>query len=302
VTTTVPAGPPDPLTGVPRRESAAATRPALVVKIDNAREGARPHVGLNAADVVFEIQAEGVSRYAAVFHSTGAEAVGPVRSARTGDIDVVSMLSQPLFKCSGANDITINALNRASTLVNLCGQGPDTYRVSDRVSPHNLFTSTEAQWARAEPNRAPPAPVFSYRGTADPAPVGPAPGTVTVRYDGTTTAWDWNPTTGTWARTLDGTPHVDDKGAQLAPANVVVVFTDYRINRDTGSTEAISVGTGPAWVLTNGVLVEGSWARTRNTEPYRLADAQGRPILLTPGRTWVQLPRPGNAATERSAV
>ncbi|MFM7537919.1 MAG: DUF3048 domain-containing protein [Acidimicrobiales bacterium] len=301
-TTTAPPGPPSPLTGLPRTEPGAATRPAVVIKLDNAREVARPHVGINQADVVFEIQAEGVSRYAAVFHSATADPVGPVRSGRTGDIDIVSQFSNPLFKCSGANDITITALNRAKTLVNLCGERADTVRDPDRPAPHNLFTNVSAQWEKALPEQGPPAPVFSYRGPADPAPAGPVPGTVSVRYDGTRTAWDWDATTKRWLRTLDSTPHVDDKGNPVAPANVVIVFTQYRINRDTGSTEAISVGSGKAWVLTGGVLVAGTWNRERNTEPYRLTDASGKPILLSPGQTWVQLPRPGDGTTERAGV
>src|SRR4051794_3792428 len=65
IATTTTAAPPAvyPLTGLPVTDPAAAARPALVVKIDNADGGggnsARPQLGLNQADVVYEEMVEG---------------------------------------------------------------------------------------------------------------------------------------------------------------------------------------------------------------------------------------------------
>ncbi|HET9769741.1 MAG TPA: DUF3048 domain-containing protein, partial [Acidimicrobiia bacterium] len=101
----VPAAPTtaaSPLTGLPM-DIKRSKRPALVVKIDNAPK-ARPQVGLNQADVVFEEGVEGgITRFAALFHSEESKPVGPVRSARTTDIKLLSALRHPLFAYSGAN-------------------------------------------------------------------------------------------------------------------------------------------------------------------------------------------------------
>ncbi len=86
-TTTKPPPPTYPLTGMPAATLRSLRRAALVVKIDNGQPRARPQIGINQADVVFEERVEGsVTRLLAVFHSQGSIPVGPVRSARTSDI------------------------------------------------------------------------------------------------------------------------------------------------------------------------------------------------------------------------
>src|SRR2546430_1166289 len=92
VTTTSAPPPVYPLTGLVATDPGNLKRPALVVKIDNADGSgsgnvARPQIGLNQADIVYEEMVEGsVTRLAAVFHSMDSDPVGPVRSARTTDV------------------------------------------------------------------------------------------------------------------------------------------------------------------------------------------------------------------------
>ena len=90
-------------------------RPALVAKIDNVG-AARPQTGLNQADVVFEEIVEArLTRFAAVFHSQGANPVGPIRSGRTQDVDLLSGLNQPLFLWSGGNlGVTADGSHRST--------------------------------------------------------------------------------------------------------------------------------------------------------------------------------------------
>ncbi|MGA0218911.1 MAG: DUF3048 domain-containing protein, partial [Ilumatobacteraceae bacterium] len=93
-----------PLTGTPL-ESAdeIPNRPALAVKMPNNPQ-ALPQTGLNEADVVFEeIINDGITRFAAVFHSQGSDPVGPIRSGRAQDVDILSNLNSPLFAWSGGN-------------------------------------------------------------------------------------------------------------------------------------------------------------------------------------------------------
>ncbi len=93
-----------PLTGIPVDESDAARllRPALVAKIDGAPE-AMPQEGLEKADLVMEVRVEGISRYLGVWHSRDVDEIGPVRSARTTDPDLIAALVRPLFSYSGGN-------------------------------------------------------------------------------------------------------------------------------------------------------------------------------------------------------
>ncbi|MDQ1503793.1 MAG: hypothetical protein QOD57_1520, partial [Actinomycetota bacterium] len=95
-TTTAPAvaANASPLTGLPA-DPAVPARAALVVKIDNAPK-ARPQIGINQADLVIEEKVEdGVTRFFTIFQSQVSDPVGPVRSARTTDIALVTPLNHP---------------------------------------------------------------------------------------------------------------------------------------------------------------------------------------------------------------
>jgi hypothetical protein len=43
------------------------------------------------------------------------------------------------------------------------------------------------------------------------------------------------------------------------------------------------------------VVVHGTWNRPTEQSPPVLTDASGQPIKLTPGRTWIELPKAGGA-------
>ncbi|HSL56434.1 MAG TPA: DUF3048 C-terminal domain-containing protein, partial [Acidimicrobiales bacterium] len=114
------------------------------------------------------------------------------------------------------------------------------------------------------------------------------------RPGGYTADYVWDADAAGWRRGLQGTPHVDADGVRVAPPNVVVLFTPYVFAAD-GSPIAQTVGEGEAWVLTDGVLIRGRWVRPDVNRPATLIDGAGVEIELTPGRTWVALPRPGDA-------
>ena len=99
----------------------------------------------------------------------------------------------------------------------------------------------------------------------------------------------------------NGTAHVDAGGTQIVPANVVVQFTRYRDTgeRDQSGTvvpEADLVGSGEAWVFSDGQLVKGGWSKASDEAVTSYSDSKGRPIALLPGSTWVVLLPPGQAS------
>ena len=72
----------------------------MVVKIDNV--DAEPQSGLNQGDIVYEEIVEGrATRFAAVFNSKESNPVGPIRSGRTQDINLLGNLNDPVFVWSG---------------------------------------------------------------------------------------------------------------------------------------------------------------------------------------------------------
>ena len=97
--------------------------------------------GLNQADIVFEEIVEGpATRFAAVFNSMESNPVGPIRSARTQDVDLLLSLNDPAIAYSGANAECQRRLEAAG--FELLSEGtPGFFRSDDRPAPHNLYAN-----------------------------------------------------------------------------------------------------------------------------------------------------------------
>ncbi|HEX6568666.1 MAG TPA: DUF3048 domain-containing protein, partial [Acidimicrobiales bacterium] len=292
------ASPVAPLTGLGGDVDGRLDRPALFVKIDNV-EAARPQAGLGAADIVIEERVEGdLSRLAAVFHSTDADPVGPVRSVRTTDLELVGLFGRPLFASSGGNSSVLGQLADADVVdigANVSGEG--FARDSGRPAPHNLFTSTPALYGKAPESPPPPEPLFAYLDDGEELPAGATPvGGVTLSFGGPeVSSFAWDAASGTWPRSQRGTPDVDPDGTQLAPVNVVVLEIEYDMSGQLGRSvpHGVVTGEGRAVVLTQGHAIEGTWARPSLDDPLTLTGADGQQIELTPGQTFVELPPAG---------
>jgi Protein of unknown function (DUF3048) N-terminal domain/Protein of unknown function (DUF3048) C-terminal domain len=285
-----------PLTGVPLAEGETApARPALVVKIDNA-PAARPQTGFNAADLVYEeIVNDSLTRFAMIFHSQGSDPVGPIRSGRIQDIDLFGSLHRPLFAWSGGNETVTNAI-RSSDLVELNQGAPGMFRQRGRRSPHNLYGGTTPFWSLALPDQGPPPQQFAYRNDGE-VPLGiPAAG-VDVQLDNIRAHWTWDPAAGVYRREMNGAVHTDAATGEQITANNVVVLEMYYAPGISGSPDAQSVGGGKAYVLTGGNIIDGTWSRADRLAPFTLFDVNGTAIELTPGRTFVELPREGQTAS-----
>ncbi|MBU6316444.1 MAG: DUF3048 C-terminal domain-containing protein, partial [Acidobacteria bacterium] len=100
----------------------------------------------------------------------------------------------------------------------------------------------------------------------------------------------WNPATGKYERQQNGKADKDLSGELVTTENVVVLVMTYNPGI-SDSPDAVSVGTGEAWVHTGGNVVHGTWTRADRTQVFTLVDDDGNPIKLTPGRTFVELPR-----------
>jgi len=278
-----------PLTGEASR--VVVTRPALVLKIDN-HPRARPQAGINQADIVWEELVEGsITRLAAVFHEQTPSEVGPVRSARTGDIPLVSQLNTPLFGASGANTGVLTQLANAP-VVNVNALVADGYfRVNGRRAPHNLFARPTTLWGYGQGVTGTPPQLLRYRGVAQAAAGTQAAG-VDIDWGNTAVSYRWNGSG--WQRSQNGTPHKDSAGVIVAPPNLIVQVTEYGISgADAESPEALTVGSGVAYIYSGGNVIQGTWSRQHATDRIIYRDGNGAEVLLAPGRTWIAIAPPG---------
>ena len=304
VPATVLNGPRAPLTGELIGDPTLAQRRAVAVKVGNGDRRDRPQAGLAAADIVYETLIEGgESRLLAVFHSEIPDRVGPVRSVRTSDFDLLVDLSRPYLASSGANVTVLSEIRRADregTIVDVGGMRTFVpySRDPDRRSPHNLYFHSEnltdedgaALWGGSL--EEPVVPLLDY-GSSNPAGIAGANG-VTVSYhrpSDNVVSHIWDASVGGWVRIQDGDlmmTETDFGLREVAPVNVAVVWMTHRLApADAESPLTKSYGTGKALVLTAGAVHEAFWERTEDRAGFRFIDTAGNPLSFSPGSTWL---------------
>lgn len=309
-----------PLTGlIVPHGSAFLTRAALAVKIENTPDS-RPQSGLENADIVVEEQVEGgITRFIAIFQSRDARVLGPVRSARPEDPDLLRQYGA-ILAFSGGAQYVIDHIRHTPNIVML---GPDQagsafYRVDYRAAPHNLYSSTQALY-RVARNKAtkPPAPPFQFSSvvpTPMPSPsptVTPAPAqtvksgrTVSIDFSTSTyrATWRWSGLSHAYMRFEGAVPHRVSSGKQLSAQNVLVLFVStYQSTHvdAAGHTTPIArvAGSGKVILFRNGVQIVGTWSRRTLSDPMTFFTASGTPLLFAPGVTWVELTPNGTKVT-----
>jgi hypothetical protein len=259
-------------------------RPALIVKIDNG-VNSHPQTGLNQADIVYEEIVEGVTRFAAVFNSMDSNPVGNIRSGRTQDVMLFASFNDPIFAYSGGNE-TVNAA-LAATGWTLLTQGNGMFRVDGRGgAPYNLYGNTADFFAQAG-DAGLAVPQFRYG-----QPTGTPVTSIDLSIGGVSVNWAWDATVGLFMRSENGRPHELTDG-RASTNNVVVLFVPYGTG-PAGGPEAQTIGTGDVVVYSTGRKVAGTWRRENPEDPFTL-EVNGQPILLQPGRTWVELASAGSS-------
>ncbi len=299
-----------PLTGTPAPGNKVPQRPALAMKVDNYSLGptpqvARPQSGLDYAHVIYEEQVEGsITRYAAVFQCHEAPGlVGPIRSARWTDAQMLSALGHPILVHVGGIAPVLSYI-ASSPLINLdLGNYPYlNNNPPGRYAPYDTYTTTQGAWAQAKQPALAPHPIFTFSSS-----VPPGRAITQVHLDWSATSdiyWRWNASSGTWLRFYNvGSqsapvirPDVLTDNVQNQAQNVIIQMTNITygpwVENSQGGLEAEShiIGqSGVAYVLRNGVIVKGTWHSPPSGGPTQYLDASGRPIDLAPGRTWVEI-------------
>lgn len=287
-------GPGDDGRGAPKKSergaSPSATGPsALVVKIDNAAS-ARPHTGVDAADVVYAEQVEGgLSRLMAVYATRLPKAIGPVRSARESDLELLRQFGRPTLAFSGAQKKLLPLIDKAPLRAVTPENAADAYfRGSGRPAPHNLYLRPERIVPEA-PGQAALTTGFRY----GPAPEGgTATASRTVRYPAARFTFTWSDSRDRWLIGMDGTPATTADGERMAAETVVVQYVKVResafqdfLGNNTPYTE--TVGSGKAKVLRDGRAWDVNWTRDDAADGTTFTTGDGTPVNFAKGRVWV---------------
>ncbi len=276
-----------PFTG----ESVPSLNRVLAVKIDNIGY-ARPQTGLARADLVYVLPVEGgLSRFLAIFSASYPPVIGPVRSAREDDLELLRQFGRPAFAYSGATATLLPYIHRTARIVDLYdGIASGYYRDASRIAPYNLYARTR-QLLRQAP-RASAARDIGFR--FGPPPAGGKPTrSASVSYPAASFRFTWSAAKDRWLVSMDGRPAVTTDGGRLGPATVVIQYTTVRTSRflEYGKPPpyAESTGSGTALVLRDGKAWTAHWSRPQASGGTTFTTAGGQPMTFAPGQVWIVL-------------
>jgi hypothetical protein len=283
-----------PFTGEP----VTAQAPVLAVKIDNIVR-ARPQAGLPAADIVYVLPVEGgLSRFLAVYSSRRPAVVGPVRSAREDDLQLLRQFGTPAFAYSGATPHLLPFVHRARIIdlyAGLPGASGAYFRGTGRPAPYNLYARPAALLAGGR--GAGTARDIGFRfGPVPAAARGTPAAAVTAGYSAASFTFSWSARQQRWLIAMDGVPAKDAGGSQLGAPTVVIQYTVVRTSRflEYGAPPpyAQSTGHGTGVVLRDGKEYPVTWSRPDADGGTTFTTPHGARMTFARGQVWVLLTTP----------
>lgn len=271
--------------------------PVLVVKIDDTTQ-AHPQIGLDEADLVYIEEVEGgLTRLAAVFSSTIPTHVGPVRSARITDIDLLAQYGHVAFAYSGAQTKLLPVIH-AANLQDLGAQreSPTIYvRDETRYAPVNLILRADLLMAKLKDQSVSIDSSKNMGWTFGAAPLGGGAVTsVKLKWPANSYRAIWSSTEARWLLFHNEKPDLAADGKQLGPTTLViqlVSITPSIYHDKFGGVTPFSqtVGQGDGFVLRGGFAFAAKWSRATTTSGTTWTLVDGSPLHFAPGQVWVAL-------------
>ncbi|MEA4813270.1 MAG: DUF3048 domain-containing protein [Anaerolineaceae bacterium] len=293
----------NPLTGEKSEDPALLKRRPVMVKVSNFPVEGRPHAGLSSADMVFAYAMPGMmSRYIGLYYGKDANLIGPVRSVRLIDPELVQLYQGILGGSGGDQE---NVLPKVARLLGnrvvyeglcpgICDDGHHwvttvfgdsaaiTKYITQRGDEQKKYDLTGTLFDKKAPEGGKPTSKLSFNfSMAD-------------KSD-----WTYDEATGKYLRWIDNAPNYNEMiplvdrvtEKQLAFSNVIIIEAKYSwYNSDLYLTDMLGNTDGlKATFLRDGKLYEGTWKVTDPNKPIQFFDAQGHLFPLKPGNTWVNI-------------
>lgn len=294
-TTTLQAGVQSPLNGLHVLDETLIDRRVIAVKIDNHAQ-ARPQSGVEQADAMIELMAEGVTRFIALSLQTDIDYLGPNRSVRPTDPTLVKPLNATLV-ISGGQDWIKSIVSSVGVPLN--GEiPPASFRQSHRSAPHNLYVSTllhrDLATRRGFSDEPMQQPWFEWGGlqgteSATEVTLNWTPGLVVT----------WKYEEGRYVRylgqnTQNWTDQTRETLEPMAYDTLIVIMTEmFWQGAPSGAGSAVpvmtTIGSGVAQVFSGGKVTTGTWDRRTNNDPFTLHTDSGEEMLVPPGQLWVNI-------------
>ena len=269
----------------------------LVVKIDDT-VSARPQIGIDRADVVYIEQVEGgLTRLAAVFSSEIPTLIGPIRSARISDIEILAQYGRVVFAYSGAQSKMLPVISAAN--LNDYGaqrQSPTIYtRDESRTSPTNMVLRADLLLEKVRSDGREIAKSRSVGWNFGDLPTGGVAITgAKISWPAATYDLTWSIQEERWLISNNGIPNMSATGSQHGPATFVIQIveilpSEYGDKFGGVTPYSKTVGTGTGFVLRDGKYFPATWSRPDELSGTTWQALDGSELAFARGQVWIAL-------------
>ena len=313
----------DPLTGKGVANPDLLNRRPVIVKVENLPRDHRPQWGLSLADIVYEYYTEmGSTRFASIFYGNDSPVVGPIRSARFFDFNVVRMYKSSFVFGSAYSDL-FSVLIGSEFSNRIILEGERWTGIFTRFQPNgpNILQANTGQIASEFAKYK----IDNSRQNLDgmlfkqqvPAKGGQDGKQIFARFSGGIyNRWDFDTATGKYLRfseTADDVNRNNEKYAQLtdrqtsqpiAADNLVMLEVRYTQIKAPPSEvwDMQLLGEGKAWLARDGKMFPVKWHRTKASDVLTLLNADNTPIAFKPGQTWFEVMGLNSSVTAKDGV
>ena len=271
--------------------------PVLAVKVDDT-QAAHPQVGLEDADLVYIEQVEGgLTRLAAIFSSKIPTRVGPVRSARISDIDILAQYGHIAFAYSGAQQKLLPVIAAANLQdMGAQRQSPTIYNTDpNRRSPVAMILRADLLMRKLVDDGA-QVDISKSIGWSfsEKFETGTAISQAKVSWPASSYTAQWSEIEKRWLLYTRDTADLSADGLHLGPTTFVIqivrILPSIYGDKFGGVTPfSETVGSGTGYILRDGKYLAAKWTRPTPFDGTTWMDLEGNEIPFAPGQIWIAL-------------
>ncbi|HAC56617.1 TPA: DUF3048 domain-containing protein [Candidatus Saccharibacteria bacterium] len=280
-----------PLTGAVFTDEAPTKRHVTAVMIENSPD-ARPQSGLKEAGIVYEAIAEGgITRFLALYQESRPGLVGPVRSVRPYYVEWGAAYDPGVAHIGGSrNALSMIRSGQYGVDLDQFFNAGAYWRAKDRYAPHNVYTNFDRLDALSSKKNKTASTFKAIERKDDSASKSPNATHIDLPISSRWYNVDYNydAASNSYKRGVGGEAHNDREAGQITPKVVVAIQVSMTRQLEDGYREQIrTTGSGKAWLFQDGTVTEATWQRPDVKSQLVLVGADGKPLKLNRGQTWI---------------
>lgn len=263
--------------------------PLLAVMIENTAAG-RPQTGLQAADVVYEIEVEGMlTRLMALFYGDPPANAGPVRSARPYFMELARGWGAHYAHVGGSDQAYAMVSKWKISDMDDTRGSPGFWVDPQRKRPYSTYLKLEKALAGKKDLTQLPQWTFQTS-SLEVVEVSE----ISVKYHNNLVKYLFDQVSNAFRRSINGKDHLDrDTGKPIQVTNVIIQYANHRnLNDKLGHIQVAVTGKGRADFFLAGRYLTGTWEKSNLEAQTVFRDNLGNPVQMAPGNTWIQVVRP----------